>query len=447
MVDETKKDVDDVPSTASEPAHIIRTYAQDFAATSGQKMPKPEKKESGPIPVSQATVPEPTSATPIPTPTEPDVPIAAEESSTFNREAILARLHAIQTHTPGNVDNTAVETIEETPQTPEIATVPDTPPEESNTEPSTAPVASERIHTYKSDFADHMSDTGGTTFSVLAAEQNAAGTENVALTSSSKKPWGIILGVIGILLVLGGGAGVYFAYVKSNVPATVPVTLTAPSLIFVDEREQLSGTGTALLTAFANSAQKPLASGNVRLVYVMQDVVTSTGTTTEPAPGGVLIQELNLPAPDILFRNTDPSSTVGVVHAGDETRAFFILRTSSYERTFAGMLSWESTLPQDLSLLYPPYPVPVAPIAIATTSMATSSGKTASSTAYTPQPTRAPTVFRDEVLGNYNVRALKDGTGRTVMLYGYRDKATLIIARDESAFTELANRLSATKTQ
>ena len=50
--------------------------------------------------------------------------------------------------------------------------------------------------------------------------------------------------------------------------------------------------------------------------------------------------------------------------------------------------------------------------------------------------------FTDEIVANRSVRALKDISGRTIVLYGYADKATLILVRDEDAFTFIVNRLS-----
>jgi hypothetical protein len=54
-------------------------------------------------------------------------------------------------------------------------------------------------------------------------------------------------------------------------------------------------------------------------------------------------------------------------------------------------------------------------------------------------------VFVDAVIDNHDVRVLKDEQGRQLMLYGYRDKETLIIARSEKAFSELLARLSSTR--
>ncbi|HWU24334.1 MAG TPA: hypothetical protein VN086_01100, partial [Candidatus Paceibacterota bacterium] len=140
-----------------------------------------------------------------------------------------------------------------------------------------------------------------------------------------------------------------------------------------------------------------------------------------------LIRSMNLSAPDILLRNIDDTSTVGVIRAGSESRPFMILKVNSYERTFAGMLAWEPTMAQDLASFYPPYPPAASTTATSSVAVATPPS----------------TTFTDAVVANYDVRILRDASGRSLLLYGYRGKDTLIIARDEAAFSALLARLSA----
>ena len=59
-----------------------------------------------------------------------------------------------------------------------------------------------------------------------------------------------------------------------------------------------------------------------------------------------------------------------------------------------------------------------------------------------PPPPVDPTDFVDAVVDNHDVRILKDAAGRSLMLYGFKDQQTLIIARDEAAFTLLVDRLN-----
>jgi hypothetical protein len=125
----------------------------------------------------------------------------------------------------------------------------------------------------------------------------------------------------------------------------------------------------------------------------------------------------------------------GIVNAGGAETPFFILSVSSYSNTFAGMLSWETVMPRDLAVLFPAHPTVVA---AATSSPATSTPQTV------PLPAAA---FKDEVVSNHDVRIYRDPAGRSVLVYGYWNQSTLILARDPAAFAEIAERLATSRTQ
>lgn len=299
----------------------------------------------------------------------------------------------------------------------------------------------ENLHTYKTDFADRIDQEKASTFSVLAAQSDAV----PAPAQKQKRNWGPI--IAGAILIVGGfgiAGGVYYFF--SQLPKTQTI-LAVPSLLTPDETVELKGSGPVLMQALADLAAQPSIDGNIIVTYVTTSTTTKKGLIATPQPGGTLIQALALSAPDILLRNLDPLSTVGVVDAGADTKPFFILRVTSYERTFAGMLSWEKTIGNDLSVLYPQY-VPPALIPD-TASTASTTATTTAKVKKTVVPV-APVViseprFSDAVVANHDVRILKDGTGHTILLYGYRDKQTLIIARDDAAFAALIDRLSATR--
>lgn len=273
------------------------------------------------------------------------------------------------------------------------------------------------IHTYSSDFSDHIDTAGATTFSVLAAQSDAGQTPARVPQKRSFAP--LIAGLAMLVIGVGAVAG---AYLFTRQGSVAPAAANVPSLIPFDESVHVQGTGQSLMQAISDVGQGGSVQGNVVVTYVT--LATSSGSGI-PQPGGVLIQDLGLSMPSILARNIDESSTVGIVRAGAESRPFMVLKVNSYERTFAGMLAWEPTMATDLQIFYPSY---------------SDMGTTSSTTA--PQ-TSASASFTDAVVSNYDVRVLRDSAGRSLMLYGYRGKDTLIIARDEAAFSALVARLSA----
>lgn len=289
------------------------------------------------------------------------------------------------------------------------------------------------IETYSGDFAERIKETQASTATILAAEQDAGPKPETSVTTEEepkKIPLSSILYTIaGVALLIIGITGSYIAYTR-YLTAVTPITV-APSVrapIFVDEREVVSGTGTALLRAIEQSSTRLLTAGTVRLLHF------DPATTTVKS----VFSELRIPAPGVLSRNINkensmagivnpaPSSAVGT---GGKQSPFFILSVASYGDTFAGMLSWELTMPRDLVALFPAYSTNVG-----TSTSATSTPKVS-----------APVAFRDEVVANHDVRVYRDAVGRSVLLYGYWNQTTLIIARDPEAFIEITRRISTSR--
>lgn len=275
--------------------------------------------------------------------------------------------------------------------------------------------------TYSDDFALRMKEEHASTATVIAAEQDAA----PVLMPPAPAPRSyknLAYSVIGVLLLVAGAGGMYVAYGR-YLSALAPVVLlpSASVPIFVDERDQLSGTGTALTQAVMQAAGRPLAGGSVRLL-------SPEATTT------TVFLALQPPAPNILIRNIAANgSMAGVVSAGGTQGLFFILAVSSYSNTFAGMLSWEPRLPRDLAKLFPPYPEAASATSTATSTIATSTS-----------PALAA-GFTDASVANHDVRIYRDTAGRTVLLYGYWNRSTLVIARNEAIFSEVLHRLATTR--
>jgi hypothetical protein len=72
----------------------------------------------------------------------------------------------------------------------------------------------------------------------------------------------------------------------------------------------------------------------------------------------------------------------------------------------------------------------------------------------TPTPSKTATTskvalkvgFRDEVVSNHDVRVYRDASNKSLIIYGYWDQKTLIIARDPAGFAEILARLATAHT-
>lgn len=316
-------------------------------------------------------------------------------------------------------------------------------------QPNPTPAA-DPLHTYSSDFASRIDQKGASTFSVLAAEQDAGTRPTQEVFTPKKRGNGKALIAIGtgvLLLALAGG-GIYATYQFVMTMRNTPIaSLTVPSIVFADEYRELSGTGASLMQELVSVGEGTVVPGNVLVAYILSENTDQEGSlVTIPVGGAAFMRALQIPAPDILLRNIADESTVGVINVGGENAHFFALRVDSYERTYAGMLTWEPLMLRDLGPLFPLYLPAAAPEVemepVATTTSATT---TPTTTPQAPRPIPqqgvALTRFSDTIIANRDVRVLRDSNGKALLVYGYSDKRTLIITRNEAAFTALLERL------
>lgn len=297
------------------------------------------------------------------------------------------------------------------------------------------------MHTYTSDFSSQINTKSASAFSVLAAEQDAPAKAPAPLARPKRSVAKTIVPIVsGIALLLLAGGGIFATYQFVMTMRDTPIAaLTVPSIVFADEYRELEGSGSVLLQSLAAASNGALLPGNVLVTYILTSGNDEEGgIITVPAGGDAFVRALQLPAPDILLRNIADKSTVGIVNAGPDTRPFFALRVDSYERTYAGMLTWEPLMHRDLALLYPLYPAPQLPIE---TETATTTATSTPSFLGESIQAVARTRFEDTIVANHDVRVLRDTGGKSLILYGYADKQTLIIVRDEAAFEALLARL------
>ncbi len=350
------------------------------------------------------------------------VPHAGEQKKyirTFGRDMEILQKGGTPDLAPFHKAQEAAPQPKPQPPKEEIRSFPVPPPLEAPPRPTEIGRSPLPLKTYGGDFSTRMKETRASTATVLAAEQDSTFRPSAASPEQFSRS-GLIFSIAGVLLLILGAAGAYIAYTRYlSVSAPVVLTLSVKAPIFVDEREQIAGTGLALSRAIAESVAHPITQGAVRLLY------TEGATTTS------IFSALQEPAPGSLLRNISAASSMaGVIRIKGSQSPFFILSITSFSNTFAGMLEWERVMPRDLAQFFPPY----------------ASGQTASSTTATSTPV-AIAEWRDEVIANHDARVYRDTSGRSVLLYGYWDQATLVIARDPAAFTEILARLATSHTR
>lgn len=355
------------------------------------------------------------------------------------------------------------------PSVPATPPAPLSPISESLPPPVTvpAPPTNLPLQTYANDFRERVKQTNASTVTILAAEQDT-GQQPARVVLDEPLPRAhlsyLIAGAVLLLVSIGGAVAAYIHFRTTSAPVVSMRSIPAP--IFVDEQEEVAGNGTALLQAIVDSTHRLLNSGTVRLL--------SIATTTSAEPAFSLIAPL---APDALLRNIHiQGSMVGVLNVGGTQSPFFILSISSYSSVFSALLTWEPLMPGHLAELFPPYLTPppvsgITPSALqvfggasasstqaATSTMGSSTPKSVAKTGATAASKSAPKIasttplvlaagFYDVTIANHDARTYRDSAGRDVLVYGFWDQSTLVIARDAAAFSEILTRLGTARTQ
>lgn len=293
------------------------------------------------------------------------------------------------------------------------------------------------VRTFKSDMesaiqADHLSSINiaiaenqkmnkqiRTEQAVEALEQGANPTSNYSINK--------IIIFISLLLVIGGIAGISIVYFI-NRPSSNPVAQVQelPSLITTEFKDELNA-GSVNKDKFVDALGSRLNTAQITVNNLYNTYVTTgTSTSRRLVTSAEFISLSKFQIPDMVKRTLLPDFMVGMF-LFEKNLPFVIFKTTSFENTYAGMLTWESYMEKDFKVLFrlPGYE--------------TSQGIMAELT-----PTTAKR-FEDKVIVNKDVRVLKGVNGDIILLYGIVDKETIIITVSETAFKEIVNRLNKEK--
>ena len=160
-------------------------------------------------------------------------------------------------------------------------------------------------------------------------------------------------------------------------------------------------------------AQKKSFSLPINSILFLNTVNVDVGTNaTTPASPQNILPILAPQIPPELLRHLSPDYMFGI-YSFDKNQPFIILTVDDYGGGFSGMLRWESSMISDIGLIF---------------DMATTSA---------PQGGYA---FSDESLSNKDLRVVQDSSRKTVLLYSFVDKNTVIITVNETTFKALLSK-------
>src|SRR3990167_8881303 len=119
---------------------------------------------------------------------------------------------------------------------------------------------------------------------------------------------------------------------------------------------------------------------------------------------------------------------IHILRSGNQP--FLILKTNFYENSFAGMLQWENNIKEDLASLFNISDINTEKIF---------------------QKDETNTVifsimtFNDAVIKNKDARILKNENDKTLLIYSFLDKNTIVITNNENTFNEVFTRFNSSR--
>ncbi len=292
---------------------------------------------------------------------------------------------------------------------------------------STPPAPAHNIRTFQSDVEEIIKSGEGSLAKIAIAENQKRVQGNYVPNEPETPPRGRLMlvgSLVLILLGLGTVSALYF-FKKNPEQGNVNPVLQAQPLIATDLIKKINVSGLereAIIKTLSSEIKNNTAS--LSSVVGLQ-LTEGTGNATTQIETEVFLKKLDSRAPSELVRSLSETFMFGI-HVLNVNQPFLILKTSYYQNAFAGMLSWEATLKEDLGAIF--------------------SLPTKSAVASTSDQILAPaSQFEDMVVKNRDTRVIRDTSGKVIFLYSFPNKNTIIVTTNSDTLEKISARLLAGK--
>lgn len=281
------------------------------------------------------------------------------------------------------------------------------PPEEKK---ERVPIKS--LRTYQGDVEEAIAKNKYSSATILVAEQKRKETEpekviGVKYSGTRNKVF-VYFGALFFILGFAVVSSIYYlksretVVIDKTVKTIIPPTKTKVLTISDNNRENLLSN---LVTEKENFSS-PLNS----VLFI------NISDSSDPLKIDKILALIAPNQPSSLVRSFGKDYMIGV-YSYDTNEIFIILTVNDYASSYSGMLKWEKDMARDLSKIYD----------------------------VNQDVITSNTLFTDLALKNKDLRVLKDGGGKTQLLYSFLDKNTLIITKNEKIFSAILAKINISK--
>lgn len=316
---------------------------------------------------------------------------------------------------------------------------------ESTTPTPHQDVVIRNLRTFQGDVADAIKKQNASVLSITLAEKKKKDKEETqedkhAKVENHKRAWSVLASIL--LIILGVGTVGVFYYLQKQAPApSTPGPAPEQTIVGYNTKKGINVDGATrqkFLTVIAEEKNNSTVNPNeITYLYLNKEQsVVARGLTTKE-----LFTILDTKIPGATLRSFGDQFMFGFFR-DENIESFLLIHVNSFDIAYDGMLKWENTIASDIgSLFYSQTNTQPTTIAEATTT-STTTPKLSSLPKVAPQITNA---FEDETFANKDARVLKNSTGKTLLLYSFLDKETLLITSNENTLKEMVNKLISQK--
>lgn len=291
------------------------------------------------------------------------------------------------------------------------------------------------IRTYESDIAEAIASRKTSVLNIAIEEKKKEDNSTSATISNKPSPstsnWKkFTMLLLSIILIAGGIGGGYYLYLQS--PLALPkanigtiINTKLPSIIKPDNQKSIE-LGVVRTDDFPKKIQDILFNDKTDIGKINEYILNiSTGSTTTRIDGPQFFQLLDTSAPESLNRSLTKKWMIGTSDEDFGKAPFIILSTDFFQNTFAGMLKWESDMPDEMA------------IAFNYNDRARQDNGTTTINSFFTIRGR----FQDRVVSNRDVREFISESGELLILYSFIDKDTLVITTNEETLKKLIQKI------
>ncbi len=275
------------------------------------------------------------------------------------------------------------------------------------------------IHTYSSDMADAVRMNEASVIKVALAEQKKHEQEEVYKEAQVTKTSKVFLFLGGLIIIGLAVGGIYFIKKKKEAQNVVTqITKNIESVISYDDQVFIDASGALNVNDIASliktETNNELDEGKVKAIFLTHLV----NEKQELLPLSDLFSLIKVTAPASLIRSFNDEYMIGTYKPAGDSRQhlFIVIQTKDYNISYAGMLTWEKTLLDNMFAIF-------------------NIDVTGDNNKLLEKP------WGDIIIDNKDARILTDRRSNEILYYIFADKNSLIITDNKDTIREVTGRL------